>query len=63
MQNILYFYLYIYIFNINIAISSILDTLEDMQYLTDYFDTDCNFLDEIFDDLRLEELKMYPRSA
>ncbi len=40
----------------SIAISTVLDSLEDMQYLTDYFDTDCNFLDEVFEDSRLEEL-------
>ena len=38
------------------AISSILDSLEDMQYLTDYFDTDCNFLDDIFEDKRIHSL-------
>ena len=38
------------------AISSILDSLEDMQYLTDYFDTDCQFLDDIFEDKRIQSL-------
>lgn len=36
--------------------STILDSLEDMQYLTDYFDTDCNFLDDLFDDIKLQDL-------
>jgi len=38
------------------AVSSILDSLEDMQYLTDYFDADCNFIEEIFDDVHLLDL-------
>lgn len=39
-----------------LAISSVLDSLEEMQYLTDYFDTDCNFLDDIFEDKHIHSL-------
>ena len=38
------------------AISNVLDSLEEMQYLTDYFDSDCNFLDEVFGDKRIQSL-------
>jgi hypothetical protein len=43
-------------FFVVLAISNILDSLEDMQYLTDYFDTDCTFLDEIFHDRQMQSL-------
>ena len=38
------------------AVSSILDSLEDMQYLTDYFDSEYNFIDELFEDVHLHDL-------
>lgn len=40
----------------SIAVSSILDSLEDMQYLTDYFDSEYNFMDELFGDVHLQDL-------
>ena len=45
-----------FFFLLALAISNILDSLEDMQYLTDYFDTDCTFLDEIFHDRQMQSL-------
>lgn len=38
------------------AISAILDSLEDLQYLTDYFETECTFIDEICENSRLQSL-------
>ena len=40
----------------HIGLSSVLDSIEEMQYLTDYFDSDCDFLDEVFEDKRIQEL-------
>lgn len=40
----------------SIALTEVLDSLEEMQYLTDYFDSDCNFLDEIIEDKRIQTL-------
>ena len=40
----------------SIAISNILDSLEELQYLTDYFESECNFLDDVFEDSRLQSL-------
>jgi calcium/calmodulin-dependent serine protein kinase len=40
----------------SIAISNILDSLEELQYLTDYFESESSFIDEIFEDTKLHSL-------
>jgi len=50
-----YSYLFFVFFQFS-ALSDVLDSLEEMQYLTDYFDSDCTFLDEIFEDKKIHSL-------
>ena len=40
----------------SLAISNILDSLEELQYLTDYFESESNFIEEIFEDTKLHSL-------
>lgn len=40
----------------SLAVSNILDSLEELQYLTDYFESECCFIDEVYEDNRLNSL-------
>ncbi|RNA34345.1 peripheral plasma membrane CASK isoform X2 [Brachionus plicatilis] len=40
----------------SIAVSNVLDSLEELQYLTDYFESECSFVDAVYEDNRLNSL-------
>lgn len=40
----------------SIAVSNVLDSLEELQYLTDYYESECCFVDQVYEDNRLNSL-------